>query len=336
MFAMEKPTGKTRALSIRQVAKEAGVSVATISRVINNESAGVSDETRSRVQKLVRDLDYSPNKIGRALRAQTTDTFALVISNIQNSLYAAIAWELESQLNDLGKVMLLFNTNENAQLQDRSFEEINTRHVSGLFVLCAVESRLLRSTVAQTPTVFINRKMDALSGTSFVGIDDYAAAGELAGLIFRNLDGPLAVIHGPLYSSTSASRLRGLADALKERGLTIDPADIREARLAMDSGYQCAADLLGRTPYRSIYCGNDQIAYGAYRRCRELSLRVPDDIRIYGFDDNPMNEWLAPWLNTVRVPHVSFAVEALRQMRDVLDGGSHRSVILPYEIIVRA
>jgi LacI family transcriptional regulator len=327
--------GKPSNLSIRDVASRAGVSIATVSRVVNDEARGVSSETRARVQSLIKEMNYLPNRIGRALRAQTNDTYALVISNIQNNFYAAIAWELERQLNDIGKVMLLFNTNENAALQDRCFDEINGRRVSGLFVLCAVESQQLRQTVDQNYTVFINRRIDSLGEISFVGVDDYAAARDIMSAILRNQDLPVGIIHGPLYSNTSARRLKGIMDLLLEKSVAVEAEDVREASLSMDSGYQRAVELLERKRYRALICGNDQIAYGAYRRCRERGLAVPGDVRIYGFDDNPLNDWLAPWLNTVRVPHVSFAAEAIRQLLKLREGGAHRSIILPYDIVLR-
>jgi LacI family transcriptional regulator len=322
-------------LSIHDVATRAGVSIATVSRVVNEEARGVSNETRARVQSLIKEMNYLPNRIGRALRAQISDTYALVISNIQNNFYAAVAWELERQLNDIGKVMLFFNTNENAALQDRCLEEINGRRVNGLFLLCAVESKQLRPSIEQNYTVFINRRIDSLGEISFVGVDDYAATRDIMSAILRNQDLPVGIIHGPLYSDTSARRLNATIDLLREKDVAIEAGDIRESDLSMDSGYQCAVDLLQRKRYRALFCGNDQIAYGAYRRCRELGLAVPGDVRIYGFDDNPLNDWLAPWLNTVRVPHVAFATEAIRQLHRLREGGPHRSVILPYDIVLR-
>jgi len=332
------PAGRLQTLSqvsIRDVASRAGVSIATISRVVNDEARGVSAKTRARVQSLIREMKYLPNRNGRALRARTNDTYALVISNIQNNFYAAIAWELERQLNDIGKVMLLFNTNENAALQDRCFEEINARRVSGVFALCAVESKQLRETADQNYTIFINRRVESLGERSFVGVDDYAAARDIVATILRAGEAPLGVIHGPLYSDTSARRVKGAMDLLAEQGAAIDVNDICETTLSMEGGYQRAVELMARRQYRSFFCGNDQIAYGVYRRCREMGLAVPGDVRIYGFDDNPLNEWLAPWLSTVRVPTVSFASEAIRQLQKLREGGPHRSIILPYDLVLR-
>ncbi len=170
---------------------------------------------------------------------------------------------------------------------------------------------------------------------SFVGVDDYAAVRDIMGAILRAGELPVGVIHGPLYSNTSARRVGGVMDLLREKGVFLGPDDICETSLSMEGGYQRAVELMGRKRYQSFFCGNDQIAYGVYRRCREMGLSVPGDVRIYGFDDNPLNEWLAPWLNTVRVPTVSFAAEAIRQLQKLRDGGPHRSIILPYDLVLR-
>ena len=322
--------------SIKDVARKAGVSIASVSRVINDNPKHVSSKTRTLVQQAIKDLNYSPNRIGRALRSQTSDSYALIISNIQNSFYAAVAWELERKLNETGTAMLLFNSNEDPKLQDRFLQDIQSRRVGGIFMLCAVESDYLKETVDAFPTVFINRPVSSMPHVSYIGIDDYAAARELTQSIFSSIEGRLGILHGPLSSDTSARRLKGVLDVCTERGYEVFQEDKYEADLSMESGYQGAFELLAKEQFGGIFCGNDQIAYGAFRRCRELGLSVPGDIRIYGFDDNPLNEWLAPWLNTVRVPHVGYAEAAVRQMHNLIETQQSKTLILPYDLVIRS
>ena len=326
---------RTQAVSIRDVARRAGVSIASVSRVINAGSGGVSERTRRQVMTAVEELNYHPSHAGRSLRSQTTNTYALVLSNIQNSFFAAVAWELERLLSERGRAMLLYTSNESAEIQDRCLDDIRARQVSGVFLLCAVDSQRLAEVAAGHPTVFINRRIPSLPEVSFVGIDDLAASRELVGAALRRDPGLVAIIHGPLTSDTSARRLQGMLDRCAEMGAEVPPGRIREARLSMESGYEAAAALLGRGKLSALFCGNDQIAYGAFRRCRELGLRVPEDLPIFGFDDNPLNEWLAPWLNTVRVPYLAYARAALEQMEKLDAQGAPREVILPYEIVFR-
>ena len=137
--------------SIRDVAARAGVSIASVSRALAPDAKGVSEATRARVRAAAEALGYSPDRIGQALRAQTTDTYALVISNIQNAFFTAVAWDLERALDAEGKVMLLFDSAEDPARQDRFLDEIVARRVSGAFFLCAVESARLEAASRALP-----------------------------------------------------------------------------------------------------------------------------------------------------------------------------------------
>lgn len=322
-------------VSIKDVARAAGVSIASVSRVINDGTGNVSPALRRKVEKAIADLNYSPNWIGQSLRGQTNNTYAMVISSIQNNFFSAVAWEIERRLNDVGTAMLLFNSNESPSLQDRCLEEIRSRQVAGVFMLCAVDSPKLEALSDQTPIVFINRRLQGMAGMPFVGIDDRSAAAELARAILREHQGRLAIIHGPRRSSTSAARLSGFRETFSRAGREVAEEDVSEAELSMEGGYTCAVGLLEPDRYAAVICGNDQIAYGVYRRCRELGIDVPGDIAIYGFDDNPLNQWLAPWLSTVRVPHVEYAEAAIETMTKIRDTGSATDKILPYDIVFR-
>jgi LacI family transcriptional regulator len=331
---------KTRlgqSVSIHDVARRAGVSIASVSRVMNQGSGSVSEKTRAAVQAAVEALNYSPNHIGRALRAQTTNTYAFILSNIQNNFFAAVAWELERLLNERGRAMLLYTSNESADVQDRCLEDIRSRQVSGVYFLCAVDSPKLREMATSDRMILINRRIPTLvPNASFIGIDDAAAARELFSTALRRDAGAIAIIHGPLTSDTSARRLRGMLARAAEQGITIHPNHLHEADLSIESGYGAATHVLAHGHTDTIFCGNDQIAYGVFRRCKELGLAVPDDVRIYGFDDNPLNEWLAPWLNTVRVPHLAYAKAAVEMMEALETGSPAREVILPYQVVMRS
>ncbi|MDE0590540.1 LacI family DNA-binding transcriptional regulator [Halocynthiibacter sp. C4] len=323
-------------VSIRDVAKRAGVSIASVSRALNSGSGSVSKATQEKVAAAAQALNYRPNQAGRALRSQSTNTYALINSNIQNNFYAAIAWELERLLSAEKSALLVYTSNEDAETQDRCIEDIRSRQVSGVFFLCAVDSPGLTTLTKNDPVVFINRRLRSCPEISFVGIDDEAAArAQMRSGARRDLRN-IAIIHGPESSDTSARRLRGMLDAARDAGANIAPNAIKEARLSMESGYDCAGPLLDDKNLDAIFCGNDQIAYGVYRRCLERGIAVPDQLRIYGFDDNPMNEWLAPWLNTVRVPHVELARTAVEQMQTLTGNGAAREILLPYELIQRA
>jgi LacI family transcriptional regulator len=322
-------------VSIHDVARTAGVSIASVSRVLNSGSGSVSDKMRDQVLKAVDELNYSPNHMGRSLRAQKSNTYAFMLSNIQNNLFSAVAWELERLISARGAGMLLYTTNEDPDTQDMCIEDASSRQVAGIFFLCAIDSPKLRSVVGRKSCLFINRRIADVQGVPFVGIDDYAAARDLMSTGLRRTAGEVAVFHGPLWSDTSSRRLRGFCDAAAEAGRPLRPEHMLQSELSMESGYQLASQVLSEGRFSAVFCGNDQIAYGVWRRCREIGIAVPADLHLYGFDDNPLNEWLAPWLSTIRVPFKAFASSAASLMESE-DVGRPMELLLPYELVVRA
>lgn len=327
--------GAGQLASIRDVARLAGVSISSVSRALNPGTGKVSEATRLRVVRAAEELRYSPNHFGRALRSQNTNTYAFVLSSIQNNLYSAVAWELERRISEMGAGMLIYTSNEDAATQDRCLEDAASRQVAGVFFMCAVESDLLKPTVERGNCVFINRRVNSIPDVPFVGIDDKSAARELFATAVRRIDGRIAIVHGPQSSDTSARRLRGFLGIAKELGCNIPDDAIVGSDLSIESGYTAASKLFGSQTFNAVFCGNDQIAYGVYRRCRELGLQVPNDVSLFGFDDNPLNEWLAPWLSTVRVPYAVFAAASLETMKTLNEGKSAPGAILPYELLLK-
>lgn len=321
--------------SIRDVAKQAGVSISSVSRALNPGTGKVSEKTRRLVVHVAKELNYSPNHIGRALRSQSTNTYAFVLSSIQNNLYSAVAWELERRISEMGAGMLIYTSNEDPETQDKCLEDAASRQVAGVFFMCAVESARLRSTVDRGNCVLINRRVKSIPEVPFVGIDDNAAAREFFSAAARRFDGPIAIIHGPKTSDTSARRLNGFLAVASELGCDIPEDAVLGSDLSIESGYAAANKLFSARSFKAVFCGNDQIAYGVYRRCRELGLSVPDDVLLFGFDDNPLNEWLAPWLSTVRVPYASFAAASLETMVALGEGKPALDVILPYDLVLK-
>lgn len=333
---------ETQRVRIGDVARKAGVSISTVSRVVNGVANKVSEETLRHVRAVIADMDYRPARVGRALRTAQTQLVALLIPDTANSFYAAIASSIEAAMSDTGHSMILCNTGEDPEVQDHYLDEMEAHTVRGVALLGAVDSPGLRKMAKRKlPIVFVNRKPPAGIYGPFVGIDNRRAGRDIARHFLERGFRPCAAIHGPLTSSASRERFEGYRDMLKEGGAPLEPRFVRGAQLSMQSGYDNAAALLSddRKP-RAIFCGNDLIAYGAFRRCNELGLKVPDDVALFGFDDNPLNEWIAPWLSTIHVPYaeigaaVSEEMQRLWQMKTSPKRVATR--LLPYQIKLRS
>jgi LacI family transcriptional regulator len=326
-------------VGIAEVARRARVSIATVSRVMNGVSRKASAETVERVLRAADELGYRPAHPGRALRTRQTRLIALLIPDLTNAFYAAIAKSIEASLAQQDYAMILCNTDEDPAAQDRYLAEMQAHRVRGIALLGAVATPGLALAMRRdTPVVFVNRKSPSGPGI-FVGIDNYAAGQAVARHFLEQGYTECAAIHGPLWSTASRARFEGYRDALKAAGRKLKPCHTLEAALTMEDGLWAARRMLGCSPRpQAVFCGNDQIAYGVFRHCRELSLRVPDDIALFGFDDNPLNEWLAPWLSTIHVPSHDFGpavLLAFKQLWEPQEGQPVRDILLDYSMMLR-
>ncbi|GAB0117996.1 LacI family DNA-binding transcriptional regulator [Acidisoma sp. 7E03] len=322
---------------IQAVAAHAGVSIATVSRVLNGINTKANEETRARVRAAAEALGYRPAHAGRALRLRQTQLVALLIPDISNAFYATIAHSIERALRRRDHTMILCNTSEDPDLQDFYLQEMQAYHVRGVALLGAVESPGLRRALAGgLPIAFVNRKPPGGGGV-FVGIDNHEAGRAVAEHFLAQGFDSSAVIHGPLHSSASRERWEGFATRMTEAGRPLLPQHVVHGGLSIESGYAAAHQLLdGGMHPRAIFCANDLVAYGLFRRCRERSLRVPEDIAIFGFDDNPLNDWVAPWLSTIHIPYDAFGTavtEGLFHMWD--EGAAYSETLLPFSVKLR-
>ncbi len=328
------------AVSIEAVATLAGVSNATVSRVINGITNKMSAETRARVLQAVETLGYSPSQAGRSLRQGRSHLVALLAPDPGNAYNASVAASVEQALRAEGRTMVLGNTHEDPQVQDELLREMRSLLVGGIVMLGAVSSPQLEACLrANMPVVFLNRRSPMRLKGPYAGIDN-ESAGQAVGSHFaasryRNI----VVLHGPLTSSATQGRVRGFRAGFEALGGQL--GNVRMLRAGIDrkrSGYMLADRVLaeGMLP-DAIFCTTDEIAYGAAKRCHEQGLRIPEDVALFGFDGNPLNAYLAPWLSTIHVPYEEFGPAALRILRGWWDGGSAARIedaILPFRMVI--
>lgn len=294
--------------SIADVALAAGVSNATVSRVLNG-SEGFSDATGLRVRAAVKRLNYRPSLAGSALRSGRNPIVALMLTDPTHAYSGAVAASVEEALRRRGKTMVLCNTREDPVRQDELLVELRAHLACGIVLLGAVASPgLERSVQLGEPVIFLVRRPPRGLTAPFVGIDDCKAGREVADYFLERGFDDCILVHGPLSSSATADRARGFRERFREarpgKGVVrmfAVPASRKEA------GYALARKLLNRVARpQAIFCTTDEIAFGVARRCFELGLDLTKDIVLFGFDGNPLNDFLAPWLSTIRVPFEGF------------------------------
>jgi LacI family transcriptional regulator len=333
-------TAQLRPASIAAVAHRAGVSIATVSRVMNGIENKASSETASRVMAAVESLGYRPQSVGRALRQRESRIVGVLAANLGNPAMAAAAASIELALRDAGFVMALCDTHEDAGIQDEYLAEMEAQLARGIVLLVAVPSPKLDALrAAGRPLIFVNRRDPGAEDSAFVGIDDHAAGRAVAEhWLAKGETGPFGLLHASLAFSAGRHRAAGYLDRLAEAG--IDAGAIVHAtgpgRHHLEIGYVGMTRLLEAAPRpRRILCLSDLIAYGAYCCLVERGVSVPGEIVLFGFDDNPLNAWIAPWLSAIRIPYEIFGTAVVASLAALIDEGRATTALLNHELVIR-
>ncbi len=325
--------------TIYDVAKRAGVSPATVSRALSG-AKGVSETTRQRVLAAARELRYSPNYIARSLKKRQTNTIALIISDITNPFFTALARGVEDKASEHGFNTIFCNTDEDPRVEAAYVELMLRRQVDGLLISsCSNGHSLEVLSRKSVPVVLVDRKVPHSRWDYVVGDSEYGAYALTRHLIEVHGKRKIAVISGPLTLSTSRERIEGYRRALQEAGIVPCEAYIRAGAYKEEFGYQVMRELLmERHPVEAVFAGNNVIAVGVIRAARELGMRVPEDLALVTFDDFDLASVLFPFLTVAKQPAYTIGTLAVEMLLGRIRGEKvreRREVVLRPEIIIR-
>jgi LacI family transcriptional regulator len=326
-------------ITMADVAREAGVSSMTVSRVINDKG-DVSPDTRQRVLEVIERLGYRPSGIARGLATQRTGTLGLVIPDIANPFFAGVARGVEEGAYAKNYNVFLCNTEEDPQRELAVLKSLEEKRVDGL-VLCS--SRLddgeLRSVVARyTAVVLVNRRL-AGTGVHSVLIDD-ETGGRLA--TQHLLDGghrAVGFLAGPAVSHSGRERAVGYRAALALAGVPANPGWLRNCFPTVQGGQEATRELLAEHPeLTALFCYNDLVAVGALQACAELGHLVPGSVAVVGYDDIPLAALVTPPLTTCHVSRLELGAQAVRLLLNQIEGcpDDCGEIVLRPELVVRA
>ena len=324
--------------TLNDVAKLAGVSTMTVSRVING-SGYTSPESRARVNRAIAELGYMPNVLARQLRSRRTKTLALVMTDIANPFFTTIARGVEDAARPKGYAVMFCNTDESVDEELDYVRVLIQRRVDGVLLVPASDSsgslELLKA--HGLPAVVLDRRLrsgevDAVRADSEGGA--YLAARHLLDLGHREI----AVLVGPESVSTSADRVSGYRRAMLEAGIDPGTQQILFGQYTEASGYEMTGRLLAaQSRPTAIFAGNNFIAFGAIQGLREAGKEIPDDISIVVFDDLPQG-WVMPFLTVIAQPAYEIGRLAAEMMIERLGADQPlepRTIVLPCELITR-
>lgn len=318
--------------NIREVARLAGVSVATVSRSLANPEK-VSPATLKKVRDVIKSLDYRPNLLARNFRASKSYSFIVLVPDITNSFFAEVINAIEDYAQQTGYAVLLGDTRESAEREQEYVNRVETRLADGIIQL---RPHPLSTTSGNIP--WVNAcGCEATTGAS-VRIDNIAAFKTIVEHFIALGHTKIGIITGRRDNSHSIDRLEGYRQAINDAGLTFNNDHIIEGDFTIWSG-QSAALAFSKMTNRptAICCMNDEMAIGAIQTFKGQGLQVPENISIAGFDDINYAKFWDPGLTTIAQPAKEMGTKAAEMLINMIEGKdtSGCEIILPTRFIAR-
>jgi len=302
--------------TIYEVSELAGVSLATVSRVIN-DSGKVSPKTRDRVLSAMAELNYQPNSIAQSLASRRSNCVGVLVSELHGPIFGSLVSSIEEELSQSGKLTIFAVGHSEDAKEKEGINFLISRNCDALILhLEAVSDEyLLELAEDHTPFVVINRAVKGLENNC-ISLDNehggYKATRHLLELGHRNI----AYISGPLTWGDAQDRLAGHKRALAEFGVAFDQQLLVEGNYMVPSGYRAMRQLFeGGQAFSAVVCANDEMAVGAIEMIRERGQSIPEDISIVGFDNVRWAPFLSPKLTSVNYPIREMGRMAARLVR---------------------
>ncbi|HEY6180770.1 MAG TPA: LacI family DNA-binding transcriptional regulator [Terriglobales bacterium] len=332
MPSPKKPRTRTKqagkAASIADVARESGVSIFTVSAVINNK-AHVSKARRQRVEDAIRKLNYRPNLIARSLIKQKTQTIGMIVTDIANPFFPMVVRGAEDAAQKHGYNLLLCNSDDVAEKEERELELLLSKRVDGILLTKTMEDfrPSLRQMIkdVNVPFVLVMRTYPQLTKDAVVS-DDYQGAYEAVRHLARAGRRRIGLVSGPMKVSNAKERYRGFRDALEAENLPYEAELVAEGDYRIESGFRAGHSLLSQRP-DGIYCANHLMTIGLLKAAGEIGLTCPEDFGLVSFDDYPWLGVFRPRLTTVELPKHQLGVEAAELLIRRIEGDTSAPVL---------
>ena len=316
--------------TIRDVARLAQVSMATVSNAINDPDR-VSPELRARVLKAVEALNYAPRAAARSLRKRSSGHLGLIVADITNPFFTELVQAIEGVASQRGYSVLLCNSNEDPNREERHLQVLRSQWIDGLILAMtggASHGRARLLTQMSVPVVLADRALEGL-GFDAVVLDNRLAAQQATEHLLQHGHRRIGLISGPAGVSTGAERLSGYRETLLANGVGFDAGMVREAGFREQQAYDATIDLLHLpNPPTALFAANNLMAIGMMRALSDRGLSCPEDISVISIDDFAWADVFRPRLTTVAQPVRAMGELAVRLLLDRIGGrsGSEGSV----------
>ena len=334
-------------ITMKDVAREAGLSVATVSAVVNEANPRkripVSSKARTTIMQTIRKLNYQVNEQARSLRTGRSSTVAVVTSGITHPFSSEMIRLVERELYKKNYHFLILDMEDNTEQEVSCLALFRQKKVDGILFIGATElltDKGLELLVdSGVPLVLTDREMSQKKAPCIL-VDNIHGSFMATEHLIRQGYHRIAYITGPERIAITHQRNNGYRQALQKHGLDCSSELVTKGGLTLDDGYRAMEHLLNlQSRPQAVFAFNDMVAIGAIRAIRDRNLQVPSDVAVVGYDDIPMAAYTEPPLTTIRQPILEICVEGVRLLLGILDGDYpvlfYRKTVLEPELIVR-
>lgn len=332
---------KSRIINIKDVARMAGVSTMTVSRVLNSPEL-VFPDTRIHVQRVIDQMGYQPNAIARSLKLQQTHVLGLITVDLTDPFFTQVSAGAEQEARQIGYRLMVSSVERRQEFESDIIRLLNERHFDGILVVrdgVEIDQDPLLGLINSTVPIVTTGYHLPHPELEIVDIDNVDGAFQAVMHLIENGHRQIGMITGPENFKAASERTTGYKLALKESGLDYQPDLVTHADWNTKCGQKAMEELLqrGKTIMSAVFVQSDALAIGAMSAIDRAGLRIPEDISLVGFDDLPITEYLTPPLTTVHQPVRELGGIAIRLLVDKINGQPTKTgeVLLKTKLIVR-
>lgn len=326
-----------KAMTIKDIAKLAGVSSATVSRVMNEDS-GVSEKLKQKVQQVIQETNYVPNTVGRNLRKSKSDMILVILPTLSNPFYSKILKGIEERATQQGYGILISVTHLSVKTEKKYLKMLQTKQVDGVISFFSkLDVEELNEITSEYPFV---QCCEYTNGAKlpYVMIDNQKAAYEAVSYFIKKGHRKIGMISGSFYESSEQAREQGYKEALANVNMEFNPDYICKSNYKPESGMESCKALLNLSePPTAILTVSDTLAIGAIKYLKQIGMKAGQDVEVIGFDNASITRVYDPTISTVSQPRYNIGTIAVDLVLEKLNDikGVNKGVILPHQLILR-
>jgi len=328
--------------TIHDIAKKLNIAASTVSRALNNNPT-ISEPTRKLIEKTAKEMGYRPNIMAANFRTKRTNTIGVVLPLINRHFFSSVISGVEEVAYNRGFAVTISQSNDNFEKEEKIAQTLFSNRVDGLIVSIGMQTKtfdhLRLFSERNVPLVFFDRIVDEIEADKIV-VDDYRGGFKATEHLIEQGGTRIAHIGGPLNVKIYQDRLSGFKDAMKKAELPVDESMLIHNSLTRSDGTNAIKKLLqNNTKPDAIFCANDTTALSVIIYLRQKGIKVPDDILIVGFSNEPFSEVVTPSISTIKQPGFEMGRKAadllIGQIKNKDNPVRFQTFVMPTELIVR-